>query len=819
MPDYLSPGVYVEELPPALRAIEGVSTSTAGFVGKTERGPVAGFPPPLQLPTTVQAPPPSLVTSFSDFTRQFGKPLALPDPNNNNYLAYAVKGFFDNGGSRCYISRVVASGAVQGGTVATYSSIKLNNGTVLRLTRSANPTDTILYLNSLRRISVAAAGGPANLTIFARSDGSATQVTVRGYDSRAKTVTLSAAIGKKLLATDVYLVSTAATIGSNGPTFLARNPGSWGDAISVVITPSDRPSVAVSGPGTDASQQIGVQNTSSFYVGAIIEIDRVDRSGKSMPGSLRTYSQVTGLLPGGILQLAAPLGDRNSFDANALVRVVEIDITISDPTAIVATSETYPGLSWSSAAGNRYYATNINANSNLAFVRPDPNESADPAFQPTTQDGFEISPKTAVLATNALKNLAASGLTAVTAVVGAITALEAAGGFPLAAGTPVLTNATTADQDATRAAAAIRAATTSVDALTIAAQATTAAAQAQAAVTAAVAGGGGAAAVTAARGLANAALLAATAANTAVGNVLSAGSSGGDGDALTTSDYVGVDNGQDARTGIAALTEVENISIIAAPGQTDVAVQAALIDQCELLRYRFAVLDGNSFPNGLRVNDALTQRDNYDTSYAALYLPWLQITANGQSVFIPPAGHVVGVYAGTDQSRGVWKAPANVVVQNITGLQSYIVTGEQDILNPAGVNCIRRFDTLGTRVWGARTISSDDSLMYVNVRRTLIFLEASIDQGTQWVVFEPNNQYTWERVVDSITAFLTTMWANGALFGAKPSDSFFVRCDLTTMTADDIQNGRLICLIGVAIVRPAEFVIFRIEQITGLPTQ
>jgi uncharacterized protein len=159
------------------------------------------------------------------------------------------------------------------------------------------------------------------------------------------------------------------------------------------------------------------------------------------------------------------------------------------------------------------------------------------------------------------------------------------------------------------------------------------------------------------------------------------------------------------------------------------------------------------------------------------------------------------------------------VVQNITGLQSYIVTGEQNILNPAGVDCIRRFDYLGTRIWGARTMSSDSSLIYVNVRRMLIFLEASIDLGTQWVVFEPNEQATWSRVVDSVTAFLTTQWVNGALFGDKISDAFFVRCDLTTMTADDIQNGRLICMIGVSIVRPAEFVIFRIEQITGLATQ
>jgi phage tail sheath protein FI len=293
---------------------------------------------------------------------------------------------------------------------------------------------------------------------------------------------------------------------------------------------------------------------------------------------------------------------------------------------------------------------------------------------------------------------------------------------------------------------------------------------------------------------------------------------GNDGDPPGRDDYVGQDLGPGFRSGIQALKDAESISIIAAPGQTDAEVQGELINQCELLRYRFAVLDGEQNPAGGSVNAILTHRDQYDSSYAAYYVPWLQITLANQNVFLPPSGHIAGVYAGTDNSRGVWKAPANVVVQNITGLKTYIVKGEQDILNPAGVDCIRRFDQLGTRVWGARTISSDSSLKYVNVRRTLIFLEASIDYGTQWVVFEPNNPDTWGRVTDSVTAFLMTQWINGALFGIKPSDAFFVRCDLTTMTADDIQNGRLICLIGVAIVRPAEFVIFRIEQITGLPT-
>ena len=156
-------------------------------------------------------------------------------------------------------------------------------------------------------------------------------------------------------------------------------------------------------------------------------------------------------------------------------------------------------------------------------------------------------------------------------------------------------------------------------------------------------------------------------------------------------------------------------------------MQSELINQSELLR-RFAVLDGEQNPAGGSVNAILAHRDQYDTSYAAYYVPWLQITPKNQNVYIPPSGHMAGIYAGTDSSRGVWKAPANVVVQSITGLKTYIVKGEQDILNPVGVNAIRRFDTLGTRVWGARTLSSDSSLIYISVRRTLNFLAASIDQ-------------------------------------------------------------------------------------------
>jgi hypothetical protein len=180
---------------------------------------------------------------------------------------------------------------------------------------------------------------------------------------------------------------------------------------------------------------------------------------------------------------------------------------------------------------------------------------------------------------------------------------------------------------------------------------------------------------------------------------------------------------------------------------------------------------------------------------------------------IPPGGHIAGIYARTDVERGVHKAPANAVVRGILGIQFPISMGEQDILNPRGVNCIRSFPGRGIRVWGARTISSDPEWKYINVRRLFLAIEEAIDEGTQWVVFEPNHQRLWARVKQSVSEYLTRVWRDGALMGNTPEEAFFVECGKDrTMTQDDIDNGRLIVQIGIAPVKPAEFVVFRIAQ-------
>jgi hypothetical protein len=290
---------------------------------------------------------------------------------------------------------------------------------------------------------------------------------------------------------------------------------------------------------------------------------------------------------------------------------------------------------------------------------------------------------------------------------------------------------------------------------------------------------------------------------------------------LTEDDYIGQDNQDpEARTGLHGLRNIEEISIIAAPGRTSAVTQNALIAHCELMRYRVAVLDGPRPPQDT-LSDVQTQRQQYDTKYAALYHPWLLISdpypVNLSQIAdypIPPSGHMVGIYARTDIERGVHKAPANEIVRGITGLQRILNKEQHDILNPypVNINVIRDFRDAnrGIRVYGGRIITNDPDWKYLNMRRLMIFIEASIDRGLQWVVFEPNKEDLWARVRRSISNFLTLVWRNGGLEGTKVEEAYFVKCDRTTMTQTDIDNGRLICVVGVALVKPAEFVIVRI---------
>ncbi|MDR2132013.1 MAG: phage tail sheath family protein [Clostridiales Family XIII bacterium] len=298
------------------------------------------------------------------------------------------------------------------------------------------------------------------------------------------------------------------------------------------------------------------------------------------------------------------------------------------------------------------------------------------------------------------------------------------------------------------------------------------------------------------------------------GSISFEGGSDGSLGAVNAGSFIGTDNGPGRRTGLQAFVENNVASLLLAPGITIPEVIASLAAYCEREKNCFAILD---VPRELiKTGDIIEYRNLIDSTYAAFYHPWIQVfdRETKKPAFLPPSGAVAGVFSRTDVSRGVHKAPANEII-SCTGLSIGYTAGEQDILNPAGVNLIRALPGQGIRIWGARTASSNAAFKYVNVRRLFIFVEQSIKAATNWVVFEPNNSSLWARIQVTISAFLETLFRSGMLAGETADEAFFVEIGPTTMSQDDILNGRLICNIGIAPSRPAEFVIFRLTQYTA----
>ncbi|GAC1361320.1 MAG: phage tail sheath family protein [Actinomycetota bacterium] len=296
------------------------------------------------------------------------------------------------------------------------------------------------------------------------------------------------------------------------------------------------------------------------------------------------------------------------------------------------------------------------------------------------------------------------------------------------------------------------------------------------------------------------------------------------GDGFAFHDYQN-DPLQVPKNGLLAFEGVDDISIVAAPGactgwkepaDSFLAHQfeSAVLTHCEKLKYRVAALET---PPGLLPTAALAFRNERSSSYGALYYPWITIASpvDGSPLNVPPAGHMCGVWARTDNDRGVFKSPANEVVRTALDFEVRINKAQQELLNPDGVNCLRFFPGPGFLVWGARTLSEDPEWKYLSVRRYFAYLEHSIDRGTQWVVFEVNNEALWAAVRHTVEDFLLSEWKSGALMGTDPKQAYMVRCDRSTMTQNDLDNGRLVCVIGVAVAKPAEFVIFRIGQMTA----
>jgi phage tail sheath protein FI len=783
MPQYLSPGVYIEELDVGPHPIQGVSTSTTGMVGVTVRGPTDGKP--------------QLVTTFNDYQRTFGGFLQPPDAGlirqwgsaanleGGTWWLFplAVKAFFDNGGQQLYVKRVF-SGADNGATSASGSPV---SGLVAEVTKDAAAGAVSLSLRHLFGIQQG-----TQVNIF-RGDTlqNIGSPTVDTYDGTSGTITFKAVDALKnevrVARGDVVEIHAPALVvnpANATATFQVQALGDWGNDVSAQIRPmagattsilpsptagalaitalsqnvaADFPQVVVpEAPGTFDATIDGAQ--------VVIARHRFRASGAQVnqpgPGlltftispenpqdQLHHLAWTTGLA---VQRLrTAMLSDTTQLGVNGAQRlyagaIVELDNgTEKEVRTVVSTGGNV--VTFDSALHNTYVETDwLRVVEAEVLVRYQPTINGRPVGPLIEEDFTNLriddppgkDPNSLWVAVNNQSKLVTlqPGAAFSTDIAQFPTASPQGGWLKLSGGADNL-------------------------------------------------------------------------------------------DALSVEDFVGADGGSGHRTGIQALEDIDEIAICAVPGMWSQTVQAALIDHCELLRDRFAVLDP---PDGLSIDGIGAFRQVLDTEYAALYYPWC-VTADpspsalpGSNVHVAPSGFLAGIYADTDTNRGVHKAPANTVIHGINlvgGLAADVTKREQDVLNPVGINALRFFPGRGERVWGARTLSSNSDWKYINVRRLFIFVEKSIFIGTQWVVFEPNNDQLWALVRQSITAFLTTVWQTGALAGTTQDQAFFVRCDRTTMTQDDLDNGRLICIIGLAPVFPAEFVIFRFEQKTATSGQ
>lgn len=747
MPQYLSPGVYVEEIDAGPKPIEGVSTSVCGAVGMTATGPTSGKP--------------VLVTSFNDFTRIFGGYLPLPnpdilatwkDPDHGAWWQFplAVRAFFENGGQLLYVKRVVSS-------QASASTVILGRGWTSSIVRDTPKDADTLWLSHVIGLMP-----DAKIRIFRGGGGGGdlgAEFTVKAVSDTNSTATLASKVAEPLSAkrgdfvafqtlSDPVAVPATATL-----KVIAKAKGNAGDGIRLridlmvgntyniladpVLAPNPPVITTVKEDTTDGTvtllSSVGLNAKDHVLIGGVeFAVDTVDAANNAIklkdakptvlkdaqvkqlrrannhdavppPDTLSLWGAAT-LYPNAIVELSngqaketatvvSVVGNavkllpapKNAYFEGHRVRVIEAQVRLQYiSVGGVAIDETFANLRLTDDGGPNFLASQVNQRSALAQIAvTDLSGGADLSKFPAASTGTWV-------------NLGQG--------------------------------------------------------------------------------------------------------NDALGS-------------LTIDDFIGEDGGSGKRTGIQALEDIDDISICIVPGMWSPTIHTALTDHCDLLRSRFAILDP---PDRLGIEEVRTFRAPINTKYAALYYPWVigRDPLAAKDVRLAPSAHMAGIYARVDNDRGVHKAPANEPIRGILRIADDVSKREHDRLNPVNINALRFFPDRGYLVYGARCLTSDASWKYINVRRLFIFVEQSIERGTQWVVFEPNDEPLWARVRQSITNFLTTTWRGGALQGGKPAEAFFVKCDRSTMTQDDIDNGRLICLIGIAPVKPAEFVIFRIQQKT-----
>jgi hypothetical protein len=801
VPEYLAPGVYVEEVSFRAKSIEGVSTSTTAFVGPTRKGPVGGAG---QLP--------ELITSFGDFERIYG---GVDDLSFGiNYLAHAVRAYFNEGGSRLYVSRtfvqngadtgrasapVVASAleAEQASLVARFPGDAGNGRITVRqvVARATRRTMESARQGTLLRVGTTGAAGPARITggvgPFSMPNGGVLRLTVNGADSdltfrgRSAEAVAAAALPNpvsinaanqnfRIILNNVEQVITL-PLGDIDPDDLAiainaRMRGGFARLTDAGEAPANRLVIGSDRMGTLSSVTIP---DAAFGFAANTQASAAAAPDNNV-GNLAavTAEEINALLPPAVRAavsegrlvfstvatgVAATLAARDATAPGVVSVHSQLGLTPVAPGGDAVTGTAGSAVTHYVKRGANWVD---NANAQLVFpgagaADPPPGGGDFITLNVLTQDrdgnqmlyedlGFDPShPRYAgnILSVNPPRRSDFLDNFFGLAIGTGVSAFELhAGLFPT--GQEQREVALTGGND----------------------------------------------------GL-----------EPTLGLVTNPGS---------------------YEACFAELEGLEDVSIVAAPGYSAYgdfqAIQGGLIGHAERRRaYRIAVLDTRPREG---ITEARVLRSQIDSTRAALYFPWV-IVSNPlarpgvenipREIALPPSGFVCGIYARNDVERGVFKAPANEVVRSALRFDVDVNFAQQQLLNPLGVNCLRYLSGRGFRVWGARTASSDPEWKYVNVRRYFNYLESSIDRGTQWAVFEPNGERLWENIRDTVSSFLLNEWKSGALLGGTTEEAFFVRCDRSTMTQNDLDNGRLICLIGVAVIKPAEFVIFRIGQKTA----
>lgn len=736
MPEYLAPGVFVEETSYRSKSIQGVGTSVAGIVGPTRKGPLRGTP--------------EVLTSFGEFTRVYGdaNPLSLSGTPVLNYTALAAKAFFDNGGKQLYVARIAkdvnkASENNVGSTATVASRSEASSDSKLtfssrfpgaagrytlelRWRESENlfsietitepKENELLFLNA----SYETADQLPDDSTFDIADGDVLPLTVTAVVQNVAGV-LTIQNGHVLDANDADLSAKLGTLN------VTELPAAATLSRVIVKTPG---SGSIT-DGTHAHISLSAKSDVSAYSGVAHWGDSTTLSGTfDTDTDGNVFIKLEADLNQGIgsdinLPVIALVGVSEAVTSIIVQRNFDLDVRLGGINGEVIYSL---GDISTSPTGNNTLAKRLLAN---------PAGSDAKRTQPISASITNISNDDDVF--NALYSLFDP---------------DAREGKYSPINEPRYI---------------IQMNDKALDGLT---------------------------------------------------NVSGIFSGGTDGDTPAATDYRGEVDEVKGNTGLSAFEQIEDISIIitpAAAAHTDLhqAVVAEVQAHCRKMRYRIGVVDSQK---DMTIADVRAFASNFDDSRLALYYPWVVMsdpTGASDEITVPAGGFIAGVYAGTDVTRGVHKPPANEIVIGALRFAQEINQFQQELLNPNGINCLRSFAGRGHRVWGGRTLASDPEWKYVNVRRYFLYLERSIEKSSQWVVFEPNGDLLWRNVRNTIENFLYNEWFNGRLLGSKASEAYFVRCDRSTMTQADLDEGRLVCEIGVAALKPAEFVIFRIGQKTA----